>query len=105
MSKVSNINDKKYIKLVEALPKIYSITIIRKASNIDAGSEAWDEEFEWKISDSILDSELGDKVIFNHLLSMVDYLQQEYPDLKEELKNYISQELYGEITNDRNFNI
>lgn len=103
--KIVNIEDSRYLKTVNSIPKEYSINIIRSTKSLDNVERKWDEEFEWSVDEEILDHPMGDLLIFSHLLSILDIMQEQIPELREELKTYMTQEFLEEIENDRNFNI
>ena len=104
MSKVTNLDDVKYVKFFNALPKLYNIIIERKTKDITSADEIVDEYITWDIDTESLDNEVGHAMIFNHLLTIIHYIINDDPELRDQLKEYIKDELLTEMENDSNFN-
>lgn len=104
MGKLISLEDVAYIKLVNSLPKEYNITIYRQVDPLTSASKDWEEKIMWDIDDDNLDNEIGDALIFNHVLTMLHHFICEPGDFREQFKLYIQDELLSEIENDRNFN-
>lgn len=103
-NKVISLKDKAYIKLVNSLPSRYNITIHRQAPKITSYDLEWDESIMWEIDDEALYNPIGEALIFNHVLTVIHHLISEDASFREQFKDYVKDEVLGEIEHDSNFN-
>jgi len=96
--KVKRLTDLKYEKAVYSLPLKYNIKIIRnkpilgKLANGEIDGN-FDENFTWQASDNIIDHEYGMKIVFNHLLTIIDDMAQSDTYYMSLLKDYVTTDL------------
>jgi len=104
MGKIVNLEDIQYLRALNALPKTYSIDIVREVDTLSS-AEDWDEVITWEVSDPDLDNAVGDVLVFNHLLTVVHHMVTFNETLRSQLIEYMAQELNLEIIDhDSNFN-
>ncbi len=104
--KVKSLEEQKYKQLVATVPLTYTIMIERKKPVLKKNSERgdWDEYFSWAEDDELLDHELGNNLLFNHLLTILNDLALSDIRYMNQLKAYVEDELgMGEV-DDSHFN-
>jgi hypothetical protein len=104
MGDIKRLDHLKYIKFFNNLPKSYTIEIKRQTKEITDVTEANAEEITWNILEPRLDNPAGHGLVFNHILTMIHYIIQEDPELRDEFKSYVKDEILEEVINDSNFN-
>lgn len=104
MADIVSLKDKKNIIALNNFPREYALYIRRQTEKVESLISGWEESFEWSLDEEVLEHDLGLTLVFHHLLSILDILQGEAPELKEELKNYFKDNLLEEVLHDRNFN-
>ena len=90
MGDIIDFDEALFVSTFNSLPETYSVTIKRSPRKIVNAKDWLDEEIVWSIKQTNLNNSLGDALLFNHLLSIVDSLAENSPDLKEALLDYIN---------------
>lgn len=101
MGKIIDLHDDRYEKELRDLPSEYSISVLRTSTKSDSTGVLF-EEFEWDVEGDMMDTVAGNALLYNHLLTIIMSIVEANPELADDLKTAIYDELGGPDDSDFN---
>lgn len=96
MGKVVDLNTLQYLRDINSFPKEYEISIQRKAELVTVDNPLI-EEFDFLLSDNVIDSPLADFLLLHHALGIALAIAEKDPSYRKDITQVLEDFQTGEL--------
>ena len=96
MGKVVDLNTLQYLRDINSFPKEYEISIQRKAGLVTVDNPLI-EEFDFLLSDNVIDSPLTDFLLLHHALGIALAIAEKDPSYRKDIIQVLEDFQTGEL--------